>query len=150
MKLRTKLTKVTVVSLILISIVVVNGTVFHILSQTRALSYEDMERYAAAFVRAYENDIDFYFPRYRTYFPFYSPLSYTAKAIISKSYGSALLMNTSAGWLYECDVIDKRIEKAIFGGNWSTWPMFEIPPAGHHITISGGIYETSGYVDVRG
>jgi len=148
--MRVKLPKKAIVlSIILISTVLTIAIVFFLLPPKDALLSEDMKNYAETFVATYESDVSFFFSRHRTYFPFYSNLSYVAKAVISKLCGSALLIKPSDEWLYQYEIADERVEKVIFGGDWSTWPMVETPPAGHHITIHGGIWETSGHPFIK-
>ena len=147
-----QLKKVVVVSLVLILSISMIVIVLNIIPPERALSSEAMGKYARVFAETYSNEIDFFFPRHRKHFPFYSSLSYTARAIISRTHGVAILFEPSDVWHYEYQTTDKRVEDAIFGGNWSTWPMVIVPPGTVHSIIINGTWESNGhpFIEVQG
>jgi hypothetical protein len=153
MKLRS-LIKLIAVILVASSLVAV--LLGFLVFQRRSLSSDDMENYSEALIAAYNNDIDFYFLENRGLFPFYSNLSYTANATVSNAHGAAILFEPSNEWQYRFQTVDQRVEDAIFGGNWSTWPAFIIPSGTIHSVIrgvgAGGIIETNGhpFVEVQG
>lgn len=111
---------IIVILLVLASFAIITS----LFPQERALSPEDMRDYARVFIETYSSEIDFFFLRYRKHFPFYSSESYSAKAIISRMHGVALLLEPSERWHFEYEMTEKSVEDAIYGGDWSTWPLF--------------------------
>ena len=111
-----------------------------------------MKKYTQVFTATYDNEINFFFPRYRKYFPFYSNLSYASKTIISRKHGAALLIGHSRIGLHQNEMSIQRVENAIFNGDWSKFPMFLIPSGTHDSVIMSGIFETSGhpFIEVQG
>jgi hypothetical protein len=113
-------------------------------SQTQEyVSTESMQMYAETLIAEYDKNINQYFPTTKYNFSFFSDGSYSIKSFISSQYGAALWFEPSNVLSFENRYISEPVELALFGGNFSTWPLFFEP--GHHVTINGGTYELNGH-----
>lgn len=95
----------------------------------------DMKSYAQAFASSYNQDISFFNQIERNYFYLYSASGYNVTSFISSSYGTAILLIPSESWTFENNNVEQRVEEAVFGGDFQTFPMLKIPPYGHNIVI---------------
>ena len=137
---------------ILISIIcisIITSVVLVLFQKKDYVSANNMDSYAQAFISYYNQDISSFNQTERNYFCFYSANSYNVTSLISSSYGSAVLLTPSIASSFVNNDVGQRVEQAVFGGNFQTFPMFMIPPNGHDISFigrgSGGIIETNGH-----
>lgn len=138
------------ISLLCISIIV-TSVVLVFFQKKYYVSADNMDSYAQAFISNYDQDISAFNQTERKYFYLYSDSGYNVTSFISSSYGAAIMLAPSGSLSFENNDVKQRVEQAVFGGNFTVFPMFEIPTNGHDIIIEAiGAGKGNGTVETNG
>jgi len=116
---------------------------------TGALSKEDMEIYAQAFLESYDKELkDNFRPQVRKYFPFYSDHLYYINATISSVHGAALEFIPWDREVYEFETINSQLEPAIF--KYVNLGITRVNnSAGYKVIISHGLSPFGAFITIR-
>lgn len=82
-------------------------------------STQNMKNYAQTVIDVVNQEVNTYFPSSKGSFTFYSNVPYSVKFYSSTQYGAALSFEPSSTPSFEIVNSSKRIELAVFGGNWN-------------------------------